>query len=56
MSSRSLSLPVIVALLLGLVSVSGYCGQAQRNPVTGEVQRSRCHPSRRSRSACTQRR
>ena len=39
MSSRSLSLPVIVALLLGLVSVLRYCGQAQRNPVTGEVQR-----------------
>jgi predicted Zn-dependent protease len=39
MQTRSLSLPLIVALLLGLVSVVRYCGQAQRNPVTGEVQR-----------------
>jgi predicted Zn-dependent protease len=39
MQTRSLSLPVIVGLILGLVSLVRYCGQAQRNPVTGEVQR-----------------
>lgn len=39
MQTRSLSLPVLVALVIGAFSLFRYCGQAQRNPVTGEVQR-----------------
>ena len=39
MRSRSLPIPLLIGLVIALVGGLRYCGQTQRNPVTGELQR-----------------
>ncbi|MBL9009100.1 MAG: M48 family metalloprotease [Myxococcales bacterium] len=39
MRSRSLPIPLLIGLVIALVGGVRYCGQTQRNPVTGELQR-----------------
>ena len=45
MRSRSLPIPLIIGLLIALFGGLRYCGQTQRNPVTGQLQRVALSPS-----------